>query len=212
MASIKNYLEFYGLSAPEPRRRITFRPPPQRDELSLKTLYKPSEPAEPLYDIVAVHGIAAHPYYSWVYHDKEAAATGRANKDENPRREVHWLKDEDMLPRDCSQAQIMSFGYESQWFGKDSIKTRLATVADSLLSALKSERMVNTSLERLITVETNIIPQKQTGRASQFRPILFIGHCFGGLVIQKVIPSINQVTVVKLTPKKGLGQGKAGRA
>ena len=139
-------------SKPEPARRIPTRPPPTRNQLSLRILYQPPKPVEPLCDIVAVHDIAAHPYHTWVYHDKEASATGRATKDGISRSEVHWLKDEDMLPKDCSQACIMSFGYESQWFGENSIKTRLATVADSLLSALKNERKVNINYEDISSI------------------------------------------------------------
>lgn len=47
-----------------------------------------------------------------------------------------------MLPQACPDARIMTFGYESQWFGNGAIKQKLSTVADGLLKALRSERRV----------------------------------------------------------------------
>ncbi|KAH0595025.1 hypothetical protein MHUMG1_07324 [Metarhizium humberi] len=66
-----------------------------------------------------------------------------------------------MLPHDLGNARIMSFGYNSVWYGEDAVKQSLQGVACKLLYALGDKR-----------------------QSCLHRPILFIGHCFGGLVIQ----------------------------
>jgi hypothetical protein len=76
--------------------------------------------------IVAVHGVGADPYYSWVT------------------KRVHWLENVGMLPREFPTARIMSFGYESQWFGDNAIKISLSSVAEDLLGDLQATRKVRT--------------------------------------------------------------------
>ncbi|KAF3000472.1 hypothetical protein E8E14_000812 [Neopestalotiopsis sp. 37M] len=68
----------------------------------------------------------------------------------------------------------MSFGYASQWLGKDALQQRLPLVAEQLLRSLLSVR-----------------------KDCPSRPLLFLGHCFGGLVIEKVA-SQNAVVISKL--------------
>ncbi|XDG03869.1 hypothetical protein ABKA04_003484 [Annulohypoxylon sp. FPYF3050] len=75
----------------------------------------------------------------------------------------HWLKDPTMLPKKVPNARIMVYNYESCWYGDDAIKLSVKDVASKLLSALCEER-----------------------KECPHRPLVFIGHCFGGLVIQKV--------------------------
>ena len=82
--------------------------------------------------IVAVHGIGAHPYYSW---EKDVSKWHIKEKEEEQRsrrKKVHWLSDEDMLPRLCPKARIMTFGYESQWFGDNALRTDLSSIQTSL--------------------------------------------------------------------------------
>lgn len=59
----------------------------------------------------------------------------------------------------------MTFGYESYWFGDNAVKQSVSGIATKLLNALCDVR-------------------SECG----FRPIIFVGHCFGGLVIQQVSP------------------------
>jgi len=79
-----------------------------------------------------------------------------------PDKYVDWLKDDDMLPKALPKARIMRFGYNSIWFGDQAVKNRLANLANELLTDLKYERL-----------------------ECQDRPIVFVGHCFGGLIMQK---------------------------
>ncbi|KAI1662002.1 hypothetical protein F4813DRAFT_396685 [Daldinia decipiens] len=75
----------------------------------------------------------------------------------------HWLKDPAMLPTKVPNARIMAYNYESYWFGDDAIRQSVPAVASKLLKALCDART-----------------------HCPHRPIIFVGHCFGGLVIQQV--------------------------
>lgn len=77
---------------------------------------------------------------------------------------VNWLSDPQMLPSRTPEARILRFGYDSLWLGKEAIRTRLPTIADKLLLVLARER-----------------------QQDPLRPLVFIGHCFGGLVIQRAL-------------------------
>ncbi|KAF1921215.1 hypothetical protein BDU57DRAFT_41802 [Ampelomyces quisqualis] len=77
---------------------------------------------------------------------------------------VNWLSDNGMLPSATPRARIMRFGYDSLWMGKTPIRTSLSTIAYKLLLSLNMDRTED--------------PQ---------RPLIFIGHCFGGLVIQRAL-------------------------
>ncbi|MCJ1357990.1 MAG: hypothetical protein MMC33_007988 [Icmadophila ericetorum] len=94
--------------------------------LGLETLYNASLSTGqgPLVDVVAVHGIGAHPDRTWTVGD------------------VSWLRDTRMLPRAIPNSRILRFGYESQWLGKEAIRQRLPSVADQLLRNLIAFRKV----------------------------------------------------------------------
>ncbi|KFZ10171.1 hypothetical protein V501_05309 [Pseudogymnoascus sp. VKM F-4519 (FW-2642)] len=87
-----------------------------------------------------------------------------ANRDRTWKRNRDWLVDSSMLPHDLPTVRVLAFGYLSNWLGKDKTNTRLAEVANELLTALEIAR-----------------------RDCHDRPIIFIGHCFGGIVIEKAI-------------------------
>ncbi|RYP44909.1 hypothetical protein DL768_008685 [Monosporascus sp. mg162] len=76
--------------------------------------------------------------------------------------DCNWLAD--LLPSDIPNARIniVAYGYASYWFGDQAVKQSVETVAIDLLDCLVEKRV-----------------------DCLHRPIIFIGHCFGGLVIQK---------------------------
>jgi hypothetical protein len=106
------------------------------DDIGLKVLRDaPAEAAE-VVDIVAVHGIGAHPDDSWC---KNVSTT------ESPRW-VNWLDEENMLPAIAPCARIMRYGYQSQWFGEGAMRQKASTVAQRLLLALRRRRGVRIDL------------------------------------------------------------------
>ncbi|OTB07443.1 hypothetical protein M426DRAFT_251349 [Hypoxylon sp. CI-4A] len=79
----------------------------------------------------------------------------------------NWLQDPQMLPEHVPSARIMRFGYKSKWYGagKDKPKiTRVFDVAEMLLSELEGFRANDIS-----------------------RPIIFIAHSYGGLVLLQAL-------------------------
>jgi len=76
---------------------------------------------------------------------------------------INWLDDKEMLPAAFPAARILRYGYRSDWFGEAALDTRAATIAGSLLDELQSSR-----------------------KDCSNRPLLFIAHSFGGLILMKV--------------------------
>lgn len=72
---------------------------------------------------------------------------------------VHWLKDLGMLPTIVPNARILAYNYESRWHA-DAPPTRLQLCCETLVQSLDNFR----------------------GQEPK-RPILFIGHSLGGLII-----------------------------
>ncbi|KAI0015385.1 ankyrin repeat-containing domain protein [Xylariomycetidae sp. FL0641] len=76
----------------------------------------------------------------------------------------NWASDRDGLARDFPRARILLYMYESAWQGSLKVKQFIRNIAMGLLTGLKSKR-----------------------EKCQRRPIIFIGHSMGGLVIAKAI-------------------------
>ncbi|OCK73868.1 hypothetical protein K432DRAFT_472063, partial [Lepidopterella palustris CBS 459.81] len=132
------------------------------DDTGLRVLYEPSAPetsdtrAQKI-DIVAVHGIGAHPDDTW---------SKNVGSPEEPQY-VNWLQDPGMLPSTVPNARILRYGYESQWFGDDTVdrvRLKASTIAVQLLLELHVER-----------------------EEFPYRPLIFVAHCFGGLVVLKAL-------------------------
>jgi hypothetical protein len=80
--------------------------------------------------------------------------------------DFNWILDKDGLVRDFRKARFLLYRYESAWLGTLKVKQYLANLSSTLLEGLKSKR--------------------DKGKCAQ-RPIVFIGHSMGGLVIAKAI-------------------------
>ena len=93
--------------------------------------------------IVAVHGLGAHPEYTWTAKPErapsfqESTTCGTSQAWSN--RRVNWLKDEGFLKSDFENARIMTFGYNADWL----LRPPMATAeqrARTLLRELKRKR------------------------------------------------------------------------
>ncbi|ETS85342.1 hypothetical protein PFICI_03367 [Pestalotiopsis fici W106-1] len=96
--------------------------------------------------------------------DPDNTWTGRGLDEEK----INWLTHSSMLPKAVPNARIMRFGYESGWYGtaKDQPKqTYISDVAEMLLKQLELHRRDTT------------------------RPIIFIAHSYGGLVLMQALRS-----------------------
>lgn len=130
---------------------------------------------------MTVHGIGAHPDDTWC---KNIAP------DDQDKQYVNWLESEEMLPSIAPQARIMRYGYESQWFGDNkssTVRLRASTIADQLLHELNFEREASSAPPSAKYVCRSMCVNKAFCiQDFPCRPLIFIAHCFGGLVVLKV--------------------------
>ncbi|KAM0360484.1 hypothetical protein ACHAP4_002563 [Fusarium culmorum] len=75
---------------------------------------------------------------------------------------VHWLQDKNMLRSQIPTARIMTFNYDSTWTS-DAPQLLLESLGEDLIRSLHD------------------------ARHDQQRPIVFVAHGFGGLVVQDVV-------------------------
>lgn len=80
--------------------------------------------------IIAVQGLGASPYYTWV---KKIAKAGGGPE------EVMWLRD--LLPKFVPNARIATFSYYSNWYTyKKGAKTSIRELGEQLLTVLHGDR------------------------------------------------------------------------
>ena len=116
-----------------------------------------------LYRIIAVHGLAANPVYTWVKKvpNDGSAKVGRLNGE--GLREILWLKH--LLPTVLPNARILKYSYASTYL-VNAPKESLRSIASRLIHLIHDLR------------ENDLSAIK--------RPIIFIVHSFGGVVIADV--------------------------
>ncbi|KAK8255637.1 ankyrin repeat-containing domain protein [Phyllosticta capitalensis] len=115
-------------------------------------------------DIIAVTGLAGHAYGSWARHDDKM-----------------WLRD--YLKIEAPNARILTYGYSSEL--QDGSSSMLDDYAVSFFNALVSMRDAGKCEQRwsFHTLER----QKAQASDSSQRPIIFIGHSLGCLLIKQVL-------------------------
>ncbi|KAI8957928.1 hypothetical protein F5Y11DRAFT_352028 [Daldinia sp. FL1419] len=130
-----------------------------RENLDRITVYADYE--EVHLDIVIVHGLGAHPYYSW-------KANGPSSDSREARKGdgvgINWLEHEDFLKQDFKNVRILSYSYNADWF-VDASLTTASQKALTFLEVLSGFRQ----------------------KTKKTPPILFIGHSFGGIIVKYAI-------------------------
>ncbi|PPJ59921.1 hypothetical protein CBER1_11379 [Cercospora berteroae] len=156
-------------------------------DLKLKQVYPSSGDS-----IILIHGKVAHPYKTWTKQKPEKAVQSGSSS-ALKKEYLDWTTHEDWLPAAIPGSRIFRFGYRGDWYGKDAIKTRTSDISTSLLHQIAVAR-----------------------RTCAGRPLLFVAHSYGGLVLAKALadawhaqtrwPDIYAATVVAVfmgTPSRG---------
>ncbi|GKT50954.1 ankyrin-1 [Colletotrichum spaethianum] len=143
-----------------PKPKTTY----QTVQQGFKELYNPQKETGSAIDvdIVFVPGLGAHPEDSWKSGSGFNWATGIYDGISKNSSESSGKKDG--LARDFPKARILLYQYESAWIGDLKVKTFMKDIAKTMLEGLQANR------EKI-----------------RDRPIVFIGHSMGGLVIAKAI-------------------------
>lgn len=118
--------------------------------------------------IVFIHGLRGHPRDTWTHHASWTSVSNLRRIKRKDNAGVYWPFD--LLPKDFAEARILTYGYDSHLIGGFSGVANRCGISDhgqDLLAALEDIR-----------------------RADPQRPLIFIAHSLGGLVVKEVgLPS-----------------------
>ncbi|KAL8767848.1 MAG: hypothetical protein Q9209_005740 [Squamulea sp. 1 TL-2023] len=106
----------------------------------------------PVVDIVAVHGLNGDPIKTWT--------TDKTQR--------FWLADKEMLPKNISNARMLSFGY------------------DASVTAFLGRTSSDTILQHAHTLVAELVADRQLEGALN-RPIIFVCHSLGGIVVKRAL-------------------------
>jgi hypothetical protein len=123
--------------------------------------------------IIAVQGLASTYEWTWTKELGDGSA-------------VMWLRD--LLPADLPDARIMSFEYDSKWLHDPSL-VKLKDCGDRLLESIIWDRKHKGSKKMcpIMVFHTCTLLLQSNAKLDQARrPLILLGHSFGGLVIKQV--------------------------
>lgn len=131
-------------------------------------------PPDPLVDVVFVHGLNGHPYNTWA---AENVKYGRQEGIRSQKSDVYWPRD--LLPKDLDQehCRILTYGYDANVsaFRDGASKDHIHHHAETLTARLAANRSRVRALER---------------------PLIFVVHSLGGLVVKRMLIHSNESTHV----------------
>ena len=123
-----------------------------------------------------MHGLDTSSPKTWTAYERDGdeATRGRA---------INWLSDEDMLPSVIPKASIWTFDYNANYHANASVADLLALGEVFLRSISEMRKSVCTLAGIFCVTKAEMTMAKVRPVA---RPLMFIGSCFGGLVVVKV--------------------------
>ena len=121
----------------------------------------------PSNSIIAVHGLGGRASDTWTHPDSR----------------TFWLKD--LLPDRLPGVRTLTFGYNARRL-KHAADLTFADVATQLIAGIQLHRTTpQVSVYRLGS-DVNLLSNITTHIKEQSRPIIFIAHSLGGLIVKKV--------------------------
>jgi hypothetical protein len=79
-------------------------------------------------------------------------------------------------------ARILRYGYMSQWFGPTAVRLDMSALAVRLLLSLRRDRKVWWAMLTVVIATADSIK----GKEEMHRPLMFIAHGMGGLLVLRV--------------------------
>ncbi|CCA76355.1 hypothetical protein PIIN_11895 [Serendipita indica DSM 11827] len=117
---------------------------------------------DPIVDIVAIHGLDGHREKTWT------AESG-----------VLWLRD--LLPADIPNARILVYGYDADTRSRECVSTQtIYQHADKFVKSLLRQRSDNPRV-------SSVLPRVEMYLKLPQRPIIFIAHSLGGIVLKQAL-------------------------
>ncbi|KAK6363204.1 hypothetical protein TWF730_000647 [Orbilia blumenaviensis] len=113
---------------------------------------------DPVVDIILVHGLGGDPFKTWTY--------------SGGKREPSVLWPRDLLALEIPEVRILSYGYDTKvtsWFEG------------------ATSNMIHHHSETMISRLHNFRSRKIDGKSSTERPIIWIGHSLGGILIKRAL-------------------------
>ncbi|KAL8791321.1 MAG: hypothetical protein Q9195_005940 [Heterodermia aff. obscurata] len=148
----------------------------------LTTLHSSDNPdtGRPDIDIVALHGLTGHAWNSF-------STSASVNQDAKRTKDVNWLRD--ILPRllrtntqQKIHPRVMTYGYNADVWMTKSVQ-EIEVPVNNLLSYLATERSQVRQFKSSCTIPANLQKDPE-------RPLFFVGHSLGGIVIQQAIAAL----------------------
>ena len=133
--------------------------------------------------IVALHGLTGHAWNSF-------STPASVNQDAKRTKDINWLRDN--LPRllqtNTQQKiypRVMTYGYNADVWMTKSVQ-EIDVPVNNLLSYLATERSQVRQSMSTCAVPANLLKDPE-------RPLFFVGHSLGGIVIQQVCTAGTQL-------------------
>ena len=149
------------------------------------------------HSIVFVHGFNGHPERTWTHKEGDAKHANRGDdmdllgppskirklnpfsnslqNDGSARAPVYWPRD--LIPETVPNARVLTYGYDTHirhWCGPPLSKNTVYDISWDFLVALEAER-----------------------RLDPLRPILFVAHSLGGIVVKEMVRRSNSCLLVQ---------------
>ncbi|KAH7359342.1 ankyrin repeat-containing domain protein [Plectosphaerella cucumerina] len=147
--------------------------PKKKDKLTLKDVHNgmlrldDPQVTDPDVDIILVPGLGTDPVRCWE-DDDEKKSTGHVK----PKTKFNWVLDNSGLSTIASsKARILCYAFASAWYGNFKAESSFDNIANGLCEGVKAMRQE---------------------RHEQWRPIIFIGHSMGGLVIAEALNELDR--------------------
>lgn len=130
--------------------------------------------------VIFIHGFTGHPKLTWTMDKKKAEKRRRANNDapslnvqgSGQKADVYWPQD--LVPTTLSSARVMTFGYD----------TKIRHFTQGQISRNTVQDHARELLEHL--------RDKRPPDAKGSRPLVFIAHSLGGLVVREALTLASQ--------------------